>query len=269
MKAPQLPRISSNYIVNALLTEYGFTNLNEADIYDYIGDAISLIGHGLHQDVLYTQAKIDFFRIHYPCNSTQLLNVYYNGKIIPRKSCRNDEENRPFGWLENEIIDDVKLIQVRDSITALEDQSQEDIEDRELLLRDIIRSFDFIHKYKKVQIDRSKWIDPKVNIIETNIEEGTVYIEHLGIAVDDEGIPMVYDEIHYLTALKYYCVFILIQSGIKHPVISYGDALSLKDTWIGKAKNYSKRLDAVKAHAFKSNWTNVLRGSSGKYKYRN
>lgn len=262
-------RVSCSYILNSLMTEFGFKNLNSSDIFDYIGDCIQLIGHGLHQEVQYHQTNIEFYRIHYPCNMTQFLNVYYNGKIVARKSCKRNHENRPFGWIESAIVDDVKLIQVRDSITALEDQSQEEVEARELLLQDIIKSFDFVHKYKKVQVDNSNWVNPTENLIETSIEQGTVYIEYQTIAVDEDGIPLLFDEIKYLNAIKYYCAFILIQSGIKHPVISYGDALALYKDWIGQAKNEAKKLTPLQAHEFKTNWTNVLRGSSGKYKYRN
>lgn len=264
-----MKRVSSKYIINSLQSEFGFKNLNTSDVFDYIGDAVQLIGGGLHQDILYKQAKIDFYKIHYPCEVNEVLNVYYEGKIVSRKHCKVNSASRSFGWIENQITDDVRLLQLRDRITALEDQSQDELEDREKLLGDIIKSFDFVHKYKKVQIDNNKWVNFRENIIETNIEEGVVYLEYLSIAVDEEGLPILHDEIKYLNAIKYYCTFILIQSGVKHPVISYGDALSLKDIWIARAKNENRKLDTVTAHNFKSNWTNILKGSSGKYRYSN
>lgn len=265
-----MKRVSARVIVNDLLTQFGFTSLVEADIFDFIGDAIKLIGYGLHQEVLYTQTNIDFFKIHYPCNCIKFLNAYHNGKLLERKHCTKGYNNKPFGWLEEVLIDDIKLIQVRDKIIALENQDIEELEARELLLRDVIKSFDFIQGYnKKVHLDDHNWIKEGKNVIETSLEQGNVYLEYIGMALDEEGIPLLYDEVRYLNAIKYYCTFILIQSGNVHPTISYEKAEQLQTRWILKAQNYHRRFDAESAQQFRAVWTNVLHEATKHYKYSN
>lgn len=264
-----MKRISSKYILNALTSsEFGFKGINENDVYDFIGDAVQLLGFGLFQDIVYKQASVEFYKIPYPCDVIDVLNVYYKGHILSRKNCKVNETYEPFGWLKTEMVNKTNLLLIRDKITSLEEQSLEELEDRELLLRDIVKSFDIVTEYNKVPVNDGEWVNFRENTIETSLENGVVYLEATTFAVDELGLPFIYDEIKYLTAIKYYCACMLVQGGYQHPTLQYRDLITLKDDWLAKARNQERRFSFEQAEDFKSNWTNILKNSSDKYQYR-
>lgn len=258
-----MKRVSSDYIINRLLSEFGYKNISKNDIYEYIGNAIQQLGYGLFETVEYKQFPISFYKIAYPCDSIKVLNVYYKGKLIPPKTCRNYNNVSPFGWLEEKVVT---------GLTHLAIEQFDNLQfglDREKLLAEVIDSFSVIEKQNRVIVDESKWIEYKETHIGTSIEEGNGYLEYTTFALDENGVPLLHDEIHYLNAILYYCSFILIQSGYVHPTINYMNALELKDMHFGKALNYERRMTEQQRESFKNTWTNVLNNSTQLNKYSN
>lgn len=259
--------VSSKVILRRLKAEFGFNNFSEFDIYDSIGDCISLLGYGLSHKVKYTSALVDFGRIEYPCDLLSLHIVFHNGFIVPplHSSCKSSgfQNDGELPYLENEIIQKVTFLQSKDLQTALEEQTSEDQEERENLINDIVRSYKLLtnetkpSKFKLKVSDRY-WINPTDNIIKTNLPDGKITLRYYTLAKDEEGLPLIYNEIRYVNAILYYCAFILIQSGHVSPTVSYIDAFKLKEKHIQRAINYESRFTEESAKKFAAVWTNML-----------
>jgi hypothetical protein len=256
-------KITADYIINRLLSEFGFKNISKTDIYEFIGTAVQELGYGLFEDIVYKQAPINFFRIAYPCDSLQVLNVYYKGKILPPKRCNDYQKISPFGWLEEVVVSGLNHLSVENFDTL------EYGLDREKLLSEVIDSLAIIQNQNRVLVDTSNYVEYLDKFINTSIEEGNVYLEYTTFALDENGVPYLHDEIKYLNAILYYCAFILIQSGYQHPTISYPNALELKNLHFTKAVNEERKMNSIQKRAFLSTWTNVLKDSTKDYKFNN
>lgn len=92
------------------------------------------------------------------------------------------------------------------------------------------------------------------NYIVTSFESGTIKIYYDAFPVDDEGFPLMPDEVHYKEALTFYCLYKLLGRGYQHPVFNYESAFNqwmyYKVRAINKGKNFTK--DRLKM--FEVNW---------------
>jgi hypothetical protein len=250
-------RISADYVLNSLINRFGFKGINDTAVFENIGDAINLIGYGLHLETKYKQVEINFYKIPYPCDCVNFYNAYYKGRKLLRKTNRKiNETSNPYSWLENTITANIKQINTLDIEETL--QNQDTLDDREDLLKQVIESFSVIDTWNSVQIDNSNWIEDKSNIIETSIESGNVYLEYSVFAVDERGVPYLYDEQRYLDGVIYYCAAMAIQSGYQHPTISYPMAMDNMERYLARARNFEKRLTPIQAGNFKDTWTNMV-----------
>lgn len=256
-----MKRITADIIINRLLTEFGYKDLNKLDIYEYIGWAISEIGYGLDQEIAYAQAAVDFHKIPYPCDMIMYLNCYYKGKVLPRKGSILPYNQGAFDYLQSTIQDRITLLSETDLRLELERTG----ENRDAIISEIIESYKLI-KSEEISVDLDNWAFPEENLIKTSLEEGNVWLQYTKVSTDSNGIPYIYNEVNYINAILYYCSFILIQRGYIHPSINYATATELKDRYFLRARNYEKRMDEEQKLDFINNWSvaisNVFRNNT-------
>lgn len=85
------------------------------------------------------------------------------------------------------------------------------------------------------ELNRNKHSDRDYNItgtiITTSFRTGKLYIEYLGIPLDEDGLPMIPDNINYLDALMWKCAYQLALKGYTFKNAKLNDIDFTKDKW--------------------------------------
>lgn len=99
------------------------------------------------------------------------------------------------------------------------------------------------------------------NIIHTELENGLIILYYKGFPVDEnEGYPMVPDDAAYKEALHWFIIMKLMESGLRHPVLGYGDA---EKRWMMYAKQARGNVlypSIDDYESFARSWTNLING---------
>jgi hypothetical protein len=99
------------------------------------------------------------------------------------------------------------------------------------------------------------------NVINTELENGLIVMYYKGFPVDDEeGYPMVPDNSAYKEALHWFIIMKLMESGLRHPVIGFGDA---EKRWMSYAKQARANVlypSIDDYESFARGWTNLING---------
>lgn len=69
------------------------------------------------------------------------------------------------------------------------------------------------------------------NVITVSYQSGTLYLQYLGIPLDEEGLPMIPDNINYLDALKWRCALGLSSRGYTFKQAQFNDYKYIKSMW--------------------------------------
>jgi hypothetical protein len=93
--------------------------------------------------------------------------------------------------------------------------------------------------------------------IVTHLPSGTIRIHYDAFPVDDEGFPMVPDDINYLEAIQWWLMRSIILSGTPHPSINFQMADQLWTRYCTKAQNAGFP-DVPRMDAFKDNFIRLI-----------
>jgi hypothetical protein len=95
------------------------------------------------------------------------------------------------------------------------------------------------------------------NGIVTHLEDGVVRFHYDAFPVDDEGFPMIPDDINYMEAIQWWLMRSIILSGTPHPTINFQMADNLWVRYCQKAQNAGFP-DVPKMDAFKDNYLRLI-----------
>lgn len=255
--------LSSKSVIEAIRRRFGLrhSSIPKTDVIEFIAEAIGLLEYGIGMDIQFHESNIEFYRAGYPCDMVDLYNIYYNGKLLPEYRCRNTcrYQRNPIYSFENEVISKINVLEKNQKLSEDVDSYLEGNITKTNLLEDILTAnTSHLILEHGIQVSTNHWYKKNIHNIETSIEEGNITIEYLTFAVDDEGYPLVLDEIKYRLAIEHYVLYNLILSGYKHPTIKLDNAEYMKDRAMQKAKNQNKKLGIKELDEFKNVFTNLL-----------
>jgi hypothetical protein len=117
-----------------------------------------------------------------------------------------------------------------------------------------------INKVDGYPIDLHNWYSYNPEYFEFSFESGEVEILINGIAVDDDGWPMIPNGIKTKEAITFYLMWKMILSGFKHPLISleYAEAQWVRFSLQAQAETNSFSLD--EASNFAREWGSHFTG---------
>lgn len=102
------------------------------------------------------------------------------------------------------------------------------------------------------------WYTLNPNYIHTSFESGTIYVFADTIAVDNEGYPLVPDEVLHKEAIKWYILMMLLAKGYKHPVFKYEDAEKRWMLYYPQAQNAGNFPSIDEYESFRQMWTALI-----------
>jgi hypothetical protein len=94
--------------------------------------------------------------------------------------------------------------------------------------------------------------------IKTQSESIDVYIDYQAFPTDEEGYPMIPDAWVCEMAITYYVITMFIESGVKHPVLSYEAATANWEKYRKQAKFKLKLPDKGRFMNIKRQWVRLI-----------
>ena len=151
------------------------------DMIEWIADALDFIG--AYQQTCHKVEKlcINDYKVKYPCDLKQLNYIYYNG--YPLKPSTSIFGNSMLNWrlINNDTSPDPITLEKLNGNPALLDV-----------------------RFVPYESQHSFTLDPAY--IRTSFKTGDVYISYEAIVLDEDGFPMIPDDISYKTACFWYIV---------------------------------------------------------------
>jgi len=94
--------------------------------------------------------------------------------------------------------------------------------------------------------------------IQTNFEKGTLKIHYSAYPTDDDGYPMVPDNIYVKQALEWYVLRQMLMGGYNHPLFDWGVADQKWGQYCVSAQNDLAFPSIDKTEAFKNMWCRLI-----------
>lgn len=100
-------------------------------------------------------------------------------------------------------------------------------------------------------------------------ETGIVGVSYLGLALDDNGFPLIPDNVSYKTAIFWYILNRMILGGYRHidPNINF---ITSEQRWLkycNQARNKMAMMDIGQLEAFKDNWVRMVPNTAANFQF--
>lgn len=249
--------VSSKAIIQQVQSGFGVMIESDEDVKEWIGDCIELIGYHVGFRNKIRKAIVENFIIHKPVDFFSLNYFMYDAKEL-RKQSDSYRLAHTYNTSSNSAdTQPVILDRAYELLNLREDWCCEgrDVHD---LARDIAKNIQIIDIHQNRNTRNEYYITFGENW-RTNIEndDKPLYIFYKAFTLDDEGFPMIYDEINYRMAVRWYTLLCMMNNGYRHPTLSY-EFVSLKsDNYIAKASNYGAKFSKGQKEQFILDWTSL------------
>lgn len=259
-------QISANAIIGRALSSFNISDANiKYNALEWIGDCIELIGYHVGFVNKLEKVEVNFHKIPKPCDLFLLNFIVYNGaKLLHGRKPNLTRIRYGLDPLAEELV---RLVDQKDILdTVVEDYNEDtcsteikeiqNLEEQRLIVK-INALYDFVKRSDTYCFNDEYYLDG-VNCFDTSIEKGFVYLGYKAFPLDEEGIPLVVDEVKYKNALEYYIMKKLTEGGYKHTVLSPEYIISESNKKIAQARNEHLKMSYAQMDNFVSKWTNML-----------
>lgn len=248
--------ISSQTILSKIPSRFGIKIESIPDCVEWIGDAIGEIGYHIGFVNQIRKVKVTNYKIELPCDFVALNAIYYNGKKLkyglPETNNRNTQSTTSeFDEVMSMINNSNLEIKLNDC--CIDVNAEEKEYSLELLNK---RVNHLLEPLRNIKYDTDFYYTNSGQGYSTNAE-GYVHIYYKAFPIDEEGFPLVVNEIKYRNAIMYFIVKCLLTTR-KHPVLDYPTISRESDLWIDKAANEHSKFTKDEMDKFAANWTNML-----------
>ena len=205
---------SSKSIIAGLYRDLGNnTELNEADIIEWINEAMSLIGSYPQMNEESSVLTIANNRVSLPCNFVYIKDITYQG--------------RPMMWSSKSAANNYNCPECNTIPTCCAQYN--------FYIQD--------------------------GFINTNIVEGDICIVYLAIPVDEEGFPLVPDNVYFDKALKSYVTYMLDRIQFRKAQIPKDLLMMSEKDWlfyVGSAKGSAYMPSVAQMERLKNVWVSLI-----------
>lgn len=211
---PIKPVASYISIKNIIARVYSNLNLKEEerfyDMFEWGAEAMEFIGAAKHLEDRAWEACIEDYKSLLPCDIVEIQQVSYCGYPLQPKSSTYGIPHTPWtaevqdhGILADRIIDGNQL-------------AGEPIQ------------YNGIHSYEIIG-----------GYIKTSFRTGELIVYYKGMPVDEEGFPLIPDEINCREAIFWYIFRMLLLGGFSHPTINFEYAQVMWEKYCRQARSYA------------------------------
>lgn len=214
------------------------------DVGEYIGDAISAIGHHSGYKQQTKEMYSENFRSPYPNNYDEFVAVEYKGTRLKLGGQRNNVQS--FYRHPSDIFSATVTVVNLDT----SNQNEQKVNSLAGL----------------PWCNTGEFCIPETDYLITSFESDCFILHYRGIPVDKMGLPLVPDTFNHKECISYYCMMKMISGGYTHPIFDFATTFKLFNEYLGKAQNTAKIPTIDDMEKFKNMWcrivTNVQYGSN-------
>lgn len=248
--------ISCKTIVGKMINLFNMPSGLQYDCIIWIADAIELLGFFNFVNKV-KKVIVDNGFIELPCDFHYGNFIVYNGCKLDKGFKKNPNNYYRSKAEQPEIAELINLLKT----DVVEDTCNSD---NGINLQSLNKRVENLTTWlgKKPVInnsDNSYYYENAENGYSTNVEDGeSVYLFYKGFPLDNEGFPMIIDEVKYRTAIEFYCMWQLMLKGYSHPTLKLNDVYELQVKSFKAASNQQLKMTWEQLDNFTSNWTNML-----------
>jgi len=205
---------SMKSIIAGLYRDLGInTEINEADVAEWIGEALNLIGSYSQMEEVSTILTVSNYRVELPCSFVYLKDITHNG--------------RPLSWSSKSAANNYNCPDCNTIPSCCTEYNF------------------YIHD----------------GCLNTSLEKGDLCMVYLGVPVDDEGFPLVPDDVYFDKALKAYVTYMLDRIQFRRgsvPEVIYKES---KQDWlfyVNSARGSAYMPDSAKMEKLKNVWVRLI-----------
>ena len=221
--------ISVKEVVEGMYRDYGSQEeLDLWDIIEWCGEALDLIGAHTQYVNIVEDWQVCDYRKDLPCNLITINQISYNG--YPLKYAAGvfgpaDNTNGITHVLDGEVVDS-------DNYPQLETE--------------------------EITLDHRYYINDAFLV--ASFEEGCVTVSYLATKIDEDGFPMIPDEVTYKKAIKSYCQMMLDRREWRRQRLSeavYRDSQKDWDWYVRTARGKAMMPNIDKMESIKNQWVKL------------
>lgn len=215
----------------------------EADAIEWIGEALDFIGVHYAEEKRSINLTITNYRVPLPTGFSTCRGVWYNDVELPY----GGDFNKYGNFFDGDVY-------ISSKKTVLETTNSGMTRYASPLAKDSVRDDYFL-------------FNP--GYIQTSFATGTIRFAYNRKPVDDDGYPMIPDNVYCVQALWWYVVKQLLLQGYKHPVISYKEAEAKWEEYCVSAGNDMMMPTPAKMEKIKDNWVSFVPEPNKKHDIHN
>ena len=252
--------ISSQQVIAKAIRDFNITIDNKYDAVEWIGDAIQEIGYHVRFINKIRKVKIENFKIQIPVDFFSLNYFFNKGKKVKYGNKQNT--NDTIHWKGNTVRMNNYEDRIESSAPVLVIKHICDEVDKCGNTVDVKPAdITYIEKHCSSQPCHLDYyyLNDNCGGYTTNIDEDYCYMYYRAFPLDDEGFPMVVDEILYVKALVHAILLRAIATGSKTqlPEFNYMLVHKLWEKAMVQASNHHAKFSEESFEAFARDWTNM------------
>lgn len=273
---------SSKRIIGSIISKFNVDVPFKNDVIEWMGDTIEKIGYHVGFVNKIETTRFTNFTIPLPCDFFTLNYILYGDKKLiygvkkskPVTSITYDTRefvqllNARTKLIENEELDEVdvlilKNIEAMDYVSDLTTDNNHDIvylDDQEYAISHALRYIDDRLQTNVVSYHNysDEYYTNGLNCYKCSIEQGIVNVFYKAFPVDEEGFPLVVDEVKYREALEWNIILNLIHRGQRFSNFDLSYVERKASLSIARASNEHKKMTYEEMENFRLKWTNLI-----------
>lgn len=246
--------INAKSIIANVSLQFNLTGTNWIPkAYEWIGLALQGIGGRPHLERVKWETKAKNHRVPFPCNLTHILSIEYKGKPL-ELSLQNRHMSFNFDFSE---------MNSNNKIFEGEYPNLQESQDDEYTI--------VAGNYDVKNINRSvggNWYYLNNNTIITSFASDDLIVYYEGVALDEEGYPLVPDSFDHNQAISFFILYMYLSNGNTHPAWKIADVYQMWETYRQRAYGRAVTPTLAEQQAFTNAWARIVNDHFADSKFR-
>lgn len=269
--------VSVREVIDKLLTIKSYQKeFSYLDTLTWLAGAMQSIKGGVQVMDACCLMEVKDYTASYPKGYIRIRNIYHDGKLLERKQFRGNNVVIP-----GERYDSNKIPTLLNAKSSYFDELMKQLDvkgkiateiydiPREELIEKVDTNINYlIGVLREQDVKLSvEWFDDNPHCVMFSFEQGWVIYDYKTYVVDEEGLPLVYNNHEYKECLFYYCLYMHYLS-----IEEFAKSREMKfeyEKYLARAINQIKRMTDKQMDDFSDNWTNLLFNLDNKPFYQN
>lgn len=246
------------------MSRYGVT-ISKSDGIEWIGDAIEEIGYhvGFYNKI--EKVSVINYKIQVPCDFISLNYFIYKGEKltygIPTKPVNTYEPSAEYNEVVSMFSNSTMKLELNDCCVDINQ------EEKEYHLETLIKRAKYLEtELNYIPLSQTYYYTNSGKGFGTNAKD-SVHIFYKAFPLDEDGYPLIINEVKYRNAITKFVLLCLLSNGYKHPVLNYPTVLEESNQAIRIAANEHYKMNNEELDLFAGNWTNMLFRINETYNY--